>query len=812
MSALSQDLRYALRTFLGSPGSTAVAIVVLSLGIGANAAIFSVTSAILFRTLPYKDADHLVFVWENNLSKGTRKWRLSPADYVEFRSGDQALDRMGAFLSQSSVLTGKETPERIETAAVSPSAFEILGMEPALGRAFASGEDQPDRNHVAILSAGLWQRRFGRDPNILGKQLSLDSGLYTIVGVAPPQFRLPGSQSELWIPYTPDPKDFLPSNRGIRVLNVVARLKPGISRERAQSELRIIADRLAREYQDTNAGYSVDLAPLREQLIGDVRPTLWMLMAAVVGVLLIACVNVAHLLLARASVREKEIAVRTALGASSGRLVRQLLTESVLLAVLAGAVGLLLAYWGTWILAKLAPAGLAAAGDIPMDWRVLSFTLGVSILTGLAFGLAPALASARSNLNLVLRSGGRGGTGPRARSRMRDVLMVCEVASSAALLIGAGLLIRSLIRLQQVNPGFRTDHVLSMQLSLPQARYPGLKVGLFYEQLLSRVTQLPGVEAAGVCRFLPLSGSDASANFQIEGQARLGAADQPRAKFRAASGDYFVALGIPLLGGRLFDSRDNQHTPKVVIINQTAARRYWPNDNPIGKRILSNFDDEQWSTIIGVVGDVKHTGLDAETNPENYYHYLQIPPEAMNFAEATMALVIRSSADAAGMTSAVRRELRTLDPSQPVFDVHTMQDRVYGSVAQPRFRTILISGFAGLALVLAALGLYGVVAYSVSQRTLELGIRVALGAEPGSILKLVVFRAVGLAAIGLGIGVAVTLAGSRMLSRFLFGVSAADPITLASTCAIILLVALTASLVPALRAAKVDPAIALRAE
>jgi predicted permease len=390
--------------------------------------------------------------------------------------------------------------------------------------------------------------------------------------------------------------------------------------------------------------------------------------------------------------------------------------------------------------------------------------------------------------------------------------MVCEVASSAALLIGAGLLIRSLVRLQQVNPGFRTDHVLSMQLSLPAARYPGLKVGLFYEQLLGRVAQLPGVEAAGVCRFLPLSGSDASANFQIEGEARLGAADQPRAKFRAASGDYFVALGIPLLGGRFFDSRDNQHTPKVVIINQTAARRYWPNDNPIGKRILSNFDDEQWSTIVGVVGDVKHTGLDAETNPENYYHYLQIPPEAMNFAEATMALVIRTSAEPATMTSAVRRELRTLDPSQPVFDVHTMQDRLYGSVAQPRFRTVLISGFAGLALVLAALGLYGVVAYSVSQRTVELGIRVALGAEPGSILKLVVFRAVGLAAIGLGIGVAVTLAGSRIISRFLFGVSAADPITLAGTSLIILLVALTASLVPAFRAAKVDPAIALRAE
>jgi putative ABC transport system permease protein len=812
MSTLTHDLRYALRTFLNSPGSTAVAIVVLSLGIGANAAIFSVTSAVLFRALPYRDLDRLVVVWENKLSKGTLVKELSPADYKDFKNLNQVADQMGAMRFQSSVLAGGEIPERIETAAVSPSLFEILGMEPALGRSFGSDEDRPDKDHVAILSAGLWQRRFGRDPNILGKKLSLDSGSFTIVGVAPPQFRLPRSQSELWIPYTPDATDFLPSNRGVRVLNVVAHLKPGISREQAQSELRIIAERLAREYPDTSAGYSVDLVSLREQLIGDIRPTLWMLTAAVVAVLLIACVNVAHLLLARAGAREKEIAVRTALGASGGRLVRQLLTESVLLAVISGFFGLLLAYWGTRILAKMTPAALAQTGDVPIDWRVLAFTLGVSVITGLVFGMAPALASSRSNLNLILRSGGRGGTGSRTRSRVRDVLLICEVASSAALLIGAGLLIRSLVRLQEVNPGFRADHVLSMQIALPPARYPGLKVGIFYDRLLSRVAQLPGVQAAGVCRFLPLSGSDASTNFQIEGEARLSAADQPRAKFRTASGEYFVALGIPLLAGRLFDSRDNQHTPKVVIINRTAARRYWPNDDPIGKRILSSFDDDQWSTIIGVVGDVKHAGLDAETNPENYYHYLQIPPEAMNFAESTMALVIRTSGDPAAMTASIRRELRTLDPSQPVFDVHTMQDRLYGSVAQPRFRTFLISGFAALALVLAALGLYGVVAYSVSQRTTELGIRTALGAQPGSILKLVVFRAVGLAAIGLGIGVAVSVASSRMISRFLFGVGAADPITLAGTCLIILLVALAASLVPAWRAAKVDPAIALRAE
>ncbi|HTC87367.1 MAG TPA: ABC transporter permease [Bryobacteraceae bacterium] len=810
MNALSHDLRYAWRTFLNNPGSTAVAIVILSLGIGANAAIFSVTNAILLRTLPYKDADHLVFVWANHLSR--RSGRISPADFSDFRRSNQALDRIGAFLSQSSVLTGGEVPVRIETAAVSPNVFEILGLEPALGRSFGPDEDQPDRNHVAILSAGLWQRRFDRDPNILGKKLSLDSGSFTIVGVARPEFRLPGSQSELWIPYTPDPKDFVPSNRGVRVLNVLARLKPEISRERAQSEMRIVAARLANEYPDTNAGFSVDLVPLREQLIGDIRPTLWMLTAAVVAVLLIACVNVAHLLLARAGAREKEIAVRTALGASPARLVRQLLTESILLAVVAGLIGLLIAYWGTWILARQSSAGLGQNGEATLDWRVLAFTLGVSIITGVAFGLAPALSSARSNLNLVLRSGGRGGTAGRTRSRVRDGLMVCEVACSAALLVGAGLLIRSLVHLQEVNPGFRADHVLTMQLSLPPARYPGLKVALFYDQLLNRVVGLPGVQAAGVCRFLPLSGSDASANFLIEGQPRLGAADQPRAKFRTASGGYFAALGIPLIRGRLFDSRDDQHTPKVVIINQTAARRYWPNDNPIGKRILSNFDDNQWSTIIGVVGDVKHSGLDAETNPENYYHYLQIPPEAMNFAESSMALVIRTSADPAAMTFSVRQELKTLDPSQPVFDVRSMQDLLQASLSQQRFRTFLIGMFASLALVLAALGLYGVVAYSVSQRTTELGVRVALGAQPGNILSLVVFRAVGLALIGLAIGVAISLAGSRLISRFLFGVSAADPITLGATSLVILLVALTAALVPALRACNIDPAIALRSE
>jgi putative ABC transport system permease protein len=741
-----------------------------------------------------------------------RQIRVSWAEFQDFLERNRSFDELGVMRAQSSVLTAGEVPERLETASVSPDIFQILGMKPAQGRGFAPEEGRPGNNHVAVLSAGLWQRRFGSDPGILGRPLTLDGASYTIVGVAPADFRLPASLSELWIPYAPEPSDLLPDHRGDRFLTMIGHLRSGVSIDQARSDLGIVAGQMAREHPNDNAGYGVNLVPLRDQLVGDIRPTLWMLMAAVAAVLLIACFNVAHLLLARAGAREKEIAVRTALGANPGRLLRQLLTESTVLALAAGCIGLLLAYLGTWILTKASPPGLAQAQQISVDWRVLVFTLGVAIITGLGFGLAPALSSARSNLNLVLRSGGRGGTADRTRSRVRDVLMVCEVASSAALLIGAGLLIRSFLLLQDVKPGFRTDHLLTMQLSLPPARYKGAETGRFYERLLARLAQLPGVQTTGISRFLPLGGSDVGLNFQIEGEPQLSDADQPRAMFRTASAGYFAALSIPLIHGRLFDSRDAAGTPKVVLINQAAARRFWPHTNPVGKRILSGLDDNQWSTIIGVVGDVKHSGLDAAPEPETYYHYLQIPPPVMNLAEGTVALVIRTSTDPSAMIPAVRGELRTLDPNLPAYNVAAMEDVVKTSVAQPRFRTFLISAFAGLALVLAALGLYGVVSYSVSQRTVEMGIRVALGAQRGGILKLVVFRAAGLALLGLAIGVGLALGISRIFSRFLFGISAADPITLVTAIVIILAVAVIASLIPALKAVKVDPITALRAE
>lgn len=812
MTELWQDLRYGLRTFASNRISTAVAIAVLSLGIGANAAIFSVTNSVLFRSLPYKNADRVVFVWANQISKGMRQQFVSAGEFRDIQARNQVLDGLGAVWNRSSVVTGGQIPLQIETAAVSPSVLTNLGFQPALGRSFAGAEDQPGKNHVALISAGIWQRRFGGDPEVLGKTLSIDGQSFTIVGVGCPQFRIPASESEIWIPYTPAPQDLLPANRGVRPLALIGRLRPGISLERAQGELRNAAAAIAQEYPDVDAGRSIDLIPLREQLIGDIRPTLWMMTAAVLALLLIACVNVAHLLLARAIAREREIAIRSALGANPARLVRQLLTESILLALLGGLLGILIAYWGSWLLGTRLALGLPAGLEVTVDWRVLAFTLAISVVTGIAFGLLPAFASIGSNLNFVLRSGGRGGTGGKARTRTRNILIAGEVASSTVLLICAGLLVRSLIRLQQVNPGFRTDHLLTMQLSPPQGRYAGLKLALFYQQFLDRVQRIPGAESAGICRFLPLSGNDASLNFQIEGQPSLSTADQPRAKFRAASGGYFRALGIPLIRGRLFDDRDDQHTQKVVVINQAAARLYWPGQDPIGKRILSGLDDNQWSTIIGVVGNVRHAGLAADPNPETYYQYLQIPPEAMGVAEGTMGLVIHTTADPGAITSAVRQELGILDPSQPVYNVRSMQTLWEASIAQPRLRALLIGTFAALALVLAALGLYGVMAYSVSQRTAELAIRAALGAEPGAILNLVISHATRLAGAGLFIGLAVAAVATRVITKFLFGISPLDPVAFGLASIVILAMAFLSALYPALRAAKVDPAIALRTE
>ena len=796
---------------LKSPGSTVVALVALSFGIGANSAIFSVVNGVLLRPLPYKDSGRLVVVSETKISTGTKQELVSAANYREWAEQNSVFDQIAALRVEPRVLTGGELPERVEIALLSPGAFEMLGVQPALGRTFTQDESQPGRNLVAVLSYGSWQRRFGGAPSVLGKTVVLDGTSFTIVGVTPAGFHLLDTPSELWIPYTLDSKELNARTRAARTLHVIAHLKPGISLEQAQTEMRTIARRLEQKDMEANAGYSAAVIPLLDQMLGDIRTTLWTLLVAVLFVLLIACANVANLLLARAGARKKEIAVRSALGANPARLARQLLTESVIMALAGGLIGLLLALWSLSLLKQLGPAALPRLSEVGIDWRVLAFTLLVSVATGIVFGLAPVFAS-RRDLNSILRSSGRGSAGSRSRSRVRDFLVVFEMAICVVLLTGAGLMIRSFATLQSVNPGFRPDHVLTLQITLPETRDPDFKMALFYKQLLERLQTLPGVKYAAIARRVPLSGgTDLSLNFTIENRPVEISANQPRAQYRAVSADYFDALGIPIGRGRHFDRTDAENTPGVVLINETMARVFFAGENPLGKRIKAG-DSDHWSTIVGIVSDVKHSGLDAANKPETYYQYLQVPPDWMSFIEGTMTAVLRTTADPNSLVAAVRGEVQKMDSGLAVFNVHTMQALVDGSLAQPRFRTVLLGAFAGVALILAAIGLYGVIAYSVTQRTNELGVRMALGAQKNDVLRLIVGQAALMAALGIGIGLIAALGLLRVISKLLFGVNTADPVTFASTALLILAVALAASAIPAWRAIHVDPMVALRYE
>jgi putative ABC transport system permease protein len=813
MDALTSDVRYGLRMLLKSPGSTLVALIALSFGIGANSAIFSVVNGVLLRPLPYKDSDRLVIVSETKLSHGIRQELVSPANYREWAEQNSVFDQIAALRAEPRVLTGSELPERVETALLSPAAFELLGVKPALGRTFSRDESQPGRSLVAILSYGLWQRRFGGDPAALGSSITLDGASYAVVGITPSEFHLLDTPSELWIPYTLDAKELNTRTRAVRTLRVIAHLKPGATLQQAQIEMRSMARRLEQQDTEANAGYSANVVRLRDQMVGDIRTTLWTLLGAVLFVLLIACANVANLLLARAGNREKEIAVRAALGANPGRLARQLLTESVIIALTGGLLGLLLAAWSISLLKEFGPTTLPRLKDIGMDWRVLGFTLLVSVATGIIFGLAPVFASRRKDLNSVLRSNGRGAAGSRSRSRLRNVLVVSEISACVVLLTGAGVMIRSFVRLQSVNPGFRPDHVLTVQIALPDTHYSDWKVGLFYKQLLERLQALPGVRFAAIARKVPLStGLESSLNFTVENRPVQSSADQPRAKYRAVSSDYFDALGIPLIRGRHFNRTDAENTPGVALINETLARNFFVGEDPVGKRIKAGFDDSVWYTIVGIVADVKATGLDAATNPETYYHYLQVPPAWMSFVESTMTAVLRTSAEPVSLVAAVRGEVQKMDSGLAVFNIHTMEALVDGSLAQPRFRTMLLGAFAGLALILAAIGLYGVIACSVAQRTNELGVRMALGAQRNNVLKLVVGQGAMLAALGIGIGLLASFGLLRVISTLLFGVHATDPLTFAATALLILVVAVAASIIPAWRAIQVDPVLALRYE
>ena len=666
----------------------------------------------------------------------------------------------------------------------------------------------PARSRVTVLSHGLWQRQFGADRSVLGRNLTLDNISYTIVGVAAPDFKLFDTPAELWLPYLLDNKEL--AERGFRVLKVIARLKDGTTFDQASSEMQSIVAQLAAEYPDMNAKWGFKLLPLRDQITGDLRRPLWILLGAVGLVLLIACGNVAGILLMKAGTRHRELAIRTTLGASPARLLSQILSESVVLSLVSALLGVAIAWGGTRLLANAGPATIPQLRDLSMDWRVLAFSILLGVGTGLVFGLVPGISAMHADLNATLRASGRSGMSGVTWGRIRNTLVIVELMLAQVLLIGAGLLLRSLWTLEGVPMGFHSDHVISMKISLPETRYEGLRVGQFYQRLLEKISTLPAVEHAGVARDLPLSGSNPSLNFEIEGAAPLPSGQQPRARYRSANAGYFSALRIPVIRGRVFDRGDSEKTQPVAVINQSLARREWPDQDPIGRRIRSGFDGSPWCTIIGVVGDVKHAGLDAPNDAEIYYHFLQVPAALMPFIEGTMTLTIRTQGDPASVVSGVRSAVAEQDRELAVYNIRTVEELVSGSVEQPRFRTALLMLFAAAAMVLASIGLYGLLAYSVSQRTNELGVRSALGATVADVIRLIVGEGVALAITGVITGLIVALLMSHLVKKLLFGVTPLDLVSFAVTPLVLLLIALTACVLPALRAARVQPSDALR--
>ncbi|HVG17616.1 MAG TPA: ABC transporter permease [Blastocatellia bacterium] len=801
MENVIQDLRYAVRVLLKSRGFTAVAVMALALGIGANTAVFSVVNAVLLKPLPYKDSDRLVLMLGASLQSGQLRGSVSPPDFLDYRERNTTLERLAAVAGASFSLTGGAEPERIQSARVSEGFFEVLGVDPAYGRTFTPEEEQAGRDQVAVLGNGLWQRRFGADPNVIGQSVTLNDRSYLVVGVMPAGFQYP-RDVELWVPFafgTPQT-----SVRRFHYLRPVGRLKPGVSLQQAQADFTSIARSLAEQYPDSNRDYGAGIVSMTERTVGDMRQPLWILSGAVGFVLLIACANVANLLLARASARQKEIAIRSALGATRGRVTRQLLTESVLLSLLGGASGLLVAWWGVEGLAALSSDNIPRVKEVGIDGRVLGFTLLVSLVTGVVFGLIPAIQASRTDLNETLKEGGR--TAATALGQwVRRALVVFEVAIALFVLIGAGLMIKSFMRLSEIDPGFKPDNVLTMQVALTQGKYPDpAQRANFFKQLIHRLEALPGVQAVGTISQLPMSGQNNDTRFSVEGRP-ADRSNPTYANSRVASPDYFKALGIPLLKGRYFSDSDSEAPPRVVIISESFAREFFPDEDPVGQRLAIDEGDELKVEIVGVVGNVRHQGLAAEPWREMYVNQYQAPIGETN-------LVVRAGSDPTRLTSAIKGELQAMDKDVPLFNVRTMEKLVSESVAQPRFRTLLLTIFAAVAMALAAVGIYGVMSYYVTQRTREIGIRMALGATSKDVMRLVVGQGMALAVAGVAVGLAGALLLTRLMASLLYQISASDPATFAVISITLTAVALLASYIPARRATKVDPMEALRYE
>ena len=795
-----QDLRFGARMLAKNPSFTLIVVFTLALGIGASTAIFSVVNVVLLRPLPYANPERLVTLAETDAQRKVPSMAVSGPDFLDWRSQARAFERMAAFDGEGTFnLTGGEFPERIKGASVSEDFFATLGVAPALGRAFLSEEVKPGAPPVVMLSHALWQRRFGGDRGVIGQAMRVDGESATVIGVMPPHFQYP-AEAEMWRPFASSLGQL---NRSLYLLKVIAQLKPGATIMQARAEMETIAQRLEQHYPETNKGHGIHLTTLQDETVGDVRPALYVLLAAVACVLLIACANIANLLLGRAAVRQREMAVRSALGAGRVRLLRQLLVESLLLAVTGGAVGLLLAFWGTNLLFSLNPSAVPGVKELKLDAWMLGFALLTSLLTGVLFGLAPAWQISGSGLRASLQNSERGYSG--GTRRLSSALIVTEITLALILLVGAGLLIKSFWRLVNVETGFEARHVLTMQLQLPEKEYAEKpRVVAFYDQLAQRIQTLPGVQAVGLVNELPMTGVFMQ-GLTVEGAPPQAPGRPPITALRVATPDYFSALGISLLNGRAFQASDRAETEGVVIIDRATARQYWPEGQALGKRIKLGGPQEPWLTVVGIVGDVRYHGLEYRLFPTVYVPHAQTPFKGM-------MLAVRTATNPLMLVTAIKEQVAALDRNLPVSKVATLEQLVTGSVTQRRFNLMLLGTFATLALALAAVGIYGVISYSVSQRTREFGIRMAVGAQPRDVLKLVIKHGIKLALAGVLLGLAGAWALTRLMKTLLFSVSPTDPLTFAALALLLMLVALLACYLPARKAMKVDPLMALRHE
>jgi putative ABC transport system permease protein len=820
METVLKDIRYGFRGLLKHPGFTLVAVITLALGIGANTAIFTVVNAVLLRPLPVAAPEQLVFIWQSHpFGKriGVDQLPVSNADFLDWQEQSNLFEGMSMMDSWGGNLTGGDIPEHVDGAKVSINLFSLLRAQPMLGTDFNVEQAKPGNEHVVMLSHALWQRRFGSDANIVGRQIQVDGQPYTVQGVMGPGFVFPKdmglpnyfsfAKTEMWLPIALN--DQQRTNRGSHHLAVIARLKPGATLEQAQSQLAGIAKHVEELNPEQSKDWSTSVNLIHEQVVGASRKTILILLGAVAFVLLIACANVANLLLARSTSRQKEIAIRTALGAGRARIVRQLLLESVLLSLIGGLVGVILASWGIKLLLLISPERLPRIGEIHVDNRVLWFTVAVSVLTGLLFGLVPALQASKTDLNESLKESGRSAMGGRHRQRARTLLVVSEVALSLVLLVGAGLLAKSFVRLQNVNAGFTPSNLLTATLELPRAKYEDdARTAQFFRQVVERISGLPGVEAAAAVSHLPLSGKEELDGFRVEGRADpIEVSLIQTADFRVITPDYFRAMQIPLLKGRFFNEQDRADTTYSAIVDDAFARRFFPSEDPLGKRIDEDGsrNPHGFAVIVGVVGGVKHTDVKGEGRPTMYVPAQQSPWE-------TMTLVVRSSGEPTALASALREQVKAVDNDQPLSEVATMQQLFSKTVAPQRFNLMLVGLFAALALLLATVGVYGVIAYSVTQRAQEMGVRLALGASSRDILRLVIGQAMRTSLLGVSLGLVAAVGLTRVMTSLLFEVSATDPIVFAGLAALLIVVTLVASYIPARRATRVDPLVALRYE